>query len=61
MFIAILEHHCCQSYICSSAVMYKTVLTVNHRSMKIHLPKDVSNTFEIVEEEKRPILAIFFK
>ena len=36
MFIAILEHHCCQLYICSSAVMHKTVLIVNH---EIYLPK----------------------
>ena len=28
--IAILEHHCCQLYIRSSAVMNKTILIVNH-------------------------------
>ena len=61
MCIAILEHHCCQLYIRSSAVTYKTILIVNHRSMKIYLPKDVSNTFELIEEEKRPILAILYK
>ena len=62
MFIAILKHHCCQLYIRSSAVMYKTILIVNHRSMKIYLPKLKmslnSNTFELVEEEKRPILGL---
>ena len=45
------------------AVMNKTILIVNHRSMKIYLPKlKMSlNTFDLVEDEKRPIPAILFK
>ena len=39
MCVAILEHHCCQLYIRSSAVIYKTILIVSHQTMKIYLPK----------------------
>ena len=40
MCVAILEHHCCQLYIRSSAVIYKTILIVSHQTMMTdNLPK----------------------
>ena len=61
MCIAILEHHCCQLYIRSSVVIYKTILIVSHRSMKIYLPKLKMSLILLSSLKKRPILAMLFK